>query len=78
MYLCLDCGYMFEDPKTYKESHGLEPPCDKREGCPYCSGAFVKTFKCSECDEWITGSYVKLKGGEKICDGCYVELEIGG
>lgn len=78
MYLCLECNRTFENPKIYKESHGLDPPWEKKEGCPYCSGAFVETFKCNGCGGWITGSYVKTKGGDFICDSCYVELEIGG
>lgn len=78
MYLCLECGHTFESPKIYKESHGLDPPCEQREGCAVCGGAFVRTFKCDECGEWITSSYIKTKGGVLFCDSCYVELELGG
>ena len=73
MYLCLDCGYIFSNPKTYTETHGLDtPPYEKYLACPVCGGAFVETYPCAICDNWITGDYIELSNGDIICDDCYV------
>lgn len=71
MFLCLDCGKLFEEPSYYAETHGLDtPPYETWNGCPKCSGAYVETFECSQCGEWITGDYIEV-GGELICEECY-------
>ena len=60
MYICLDCGYLFEEPKHYTETHGLDtPPYEQLIGCPKCSGAFVETYRCDCCGEWIIDKYIK-------------------
>lgn len=79
MYICLECGKLFEFPQNIVERHGLDfPPYERKEGCPFCGGAFCVTFRCAMCHSWITGSYVQIKGGDKICSDCYTEFEIGG
>lgn len=77
MYLCLDCDALFEEPREYVETHGLDtPPYETWSGCPECAGAYVETMECSECGEWIMGEYVELGGGMVICEKCYVIREI--
>ena len=72
MYLCLDCGALFEDPQKYTETHGLSsPPYETWTGCPECGGGYVETICCHLCGEWVTGEYVKLKDGTVACDQCY-------
>lgn len=70
MFLCLDCGDLFSTPKSYSDSHGLDYGAERWNGCPYCSGAYVSTFECSECGEFITGKYVRI-GDFKYCDKCF-------
>lgn len=44
MYVCLECGYRFEEPKRYEERHGLdrfEGPGEWFSVCPACGGAYV-------------------------------------
>lgn len=41
---CLNCQTIFEDPKMFFKA---------REGCPQCSGDFVKTELCLVCKEWF-------------------------
>ena len=73
MYVCVDCGRLFDDPKSYSESHGLDsPPYEEYSGCPRCAGTYVQTFECDCCGEWITGKYVKLDDGTVACENCYM------
>ena len=72
MYLCLDCENIFDTPKSYIETHGLDsPPYETFDGCLNCGGAYVKTMECASCGEWVAGEYIKLKDGTVICDNCY-------
>ena len=77
MYLCLDCGRLFEEPKRYVETHGLDsPPYEMSKGCPDCGGAYVETMECCMCDEWITGEYIELADGSAVCEECYMKKDI--
>lgn len=81
MYLCLDCESVFEEPKYYTEKHDLDsPPYETWTGCPYCSGAYVKTTLCCQCEDWVTGKYIKLDDYTVICENCYEikDIEDGG
>ena len=78
MFVCLDCDKLFEEPKHYIETHGLEsPPYEEFEGCPYCGGTCVETYRCDCCGQWLVGSYVKTKEGFRYCDNCYTGHELG-
>lgn len=73
MYVCLDCGCLFDDPEAYTESHGLDSlPYETYSGCPKCAGAYVETVECDCCGEWITGEYVELDNGTVACYNCYI------
>lgn len=77
MYICLDCENIFDTPKCYTETHGLNsPPYEIWNGCPKCAGAYVETMCCDQCDNWITGEYIKLKDGAVVCDQCYEVKDI--
>ena len=72
MYLCLDCGNIFDTPKSYTETHGFDfPPYEAWEGCPKCGGPYVKTMECDMCGRWITGEYIKLRDDTFVCSECY-------
>lgn len=72
MYLCLDCGQLFEHPRRYAENYGVDDlPCEVIYGCPNCSGAYVETFKCDACFEYITYDYVHTADGRIYCENCY-------
>ena len=78
MYVCLDCGCIFSEPKNYVETHGFStPPYEKWSGCPNCNGAYTEAYECGCCDEWIDGTYIKLEDGERICENCYTTYELG-
>ena len=77
MYLCVECGKLFEEPIRHVETHGLEcPPYESWDGCPHCGGGYVKTMRCDECGEWIIGEYVELTNGAKYCDACFTLMDI--
>lgn len=77
MFICLDCGHIFSEPRHYTETHGLErPPYEEWFGCPECGGPYTEAYLCDECGEWITGTYVKLNS-ERFCENCYTKYEIG-
>lgn len=77
-FICLDCGEVFSDPSHWEERHGFDyGPFEQRSGCPYCGEAYTEAYKCDCCGEWITGSYIKTDNGLRICEGCYVVMEIG-
>lgn len=78
MFVCYDCGALFEEPKIWTETHGLDtPPYESYAGCPSCGGAFTGTHKCNECGEWIVGEYVQVISGPRICESCYSVMELG-
>ena len=78
MFICLDCGKVFEDPKHYTETHRLDtPPYEEWGGCPSCGGAYTEAYECSCCGEYIDGAYIKTKNGERICENCYITYELG-
>ena len=69
-----------EDVAVWKESRGecWGMPCFESVcGCPECGGDFTETYRCSSCDEWIEGKYIKLENDERICENCYTTYELG-
>lgn len=78
MYICLDCGCLFSEPKHYVETHGLDdPPYEEWNGCPRCGGAYAETYKCDGCNDWLCGTYAETKNGNKYCKRCFIIKEIG-
>ena len=77
-FLCYECEALFDEPKIWTETHGfVDPPYEQYAGCPLCGGGFTTTHKCGCCNEWITGQYIKLDSGERICENCYTTYELG-
>lgn len=77
MYLCIECGALFDEPRRTIETHGLDsPPYEVWNVCPECGGAYVKTMQCDLCGEWITGDYVELDDNSTVCECCYVVKNI--
>jgi hypothetical protein len=77
MFLCRECKNLFEEPKRYVETHGLEtPPYEQLSCCPFCGGEYVKTMPCDYCGEYIEGKYVEMPDRKVCCDYCYIEFDI--
>lgn len=73
MYICLDCGYVFDDgeERVWREKHGLEtPPYEEFRGCPVCGGAYEETTqRCKDCDEFVLSENLY----EGRCEKCLAE-----
>ena len=77
MYVCLECGNIFEEPEHSVETHGFPfPPYEHFYDSPCCGGNFAEAFKCDCCDEWITDSYVKVDD-KRYCSECYRPMDLG-
>lgn len=61
MYICTECGEVFDNISWRIEPHG-EELC----GCPYCGGTAQKAKKCGVCGLYY--SEEELSGG--VCDEC--------
>lgn len=76
MYVCKDCGRIFEDAKHYTDTHGLDsPPYEGWSGCPSCGGDYGVGYTCDGCGEYIVGTYIKLQDGQRLCDNCYNQCD---
>ena len=80
MFLCTECGAIFETPKYYRDYHGEcfgYPAYEEYEAFPCCGGAFAETYECDCCGKWITGEYAELADGSRYCEECYCIKYIG-
>lgn len=78
IFVCRNCGSLFEEPDYYLERHGLDtPPYEHIDMCPVCkSSDIAETFQCALCGEYIISQYIQLSNGLYICSDCYTENEI--
>lgn len=78
MYVCVDCGLIFEQPKDYVETHNLDtPPYEEWSGCPKCAGYYTEAFSCDYCGEWIDDVYIKTDDDRRYCLNCYTVHNLG-
>lgn len=71
MYICEECGAVFEEYEVYKEQHpyGMGYSTEEIAVCPYCKETGIKAAKkCSRCDNWVA----ELEDG--LCDACYGDV----
>ena len=77
MFVCLDCGHVFDKAVRHTETHGFtDGRYETWNGCPKCGGAFVETRCCDNCGEYITDRYIKITNDEFLCSNCYIEKDI--
>ena len=73
MYKCIECGAIFEEPKTWEEYRGEYWGCPCSEtmsGCPECRGDYEEAVECTRCGEWCFED--ELDDG--LCEVCQDEL----
>lgn len=77
MFVCLECGNLFNEPAYWEETHGLEcGPYEKWSGCPSCYGAYTKVYICDCCNDWIVDDYIKIED-KRYCQECCESVELG-
>jgi hypothetical protein len=64
MFKCTECGYLFDEPDTWKEPHG-----EILGGCPCCAGHFDEACQCELCGDWFTEDELTMG----VCDECINE-----
>lgn len=67
MYICCDCGHVFDDPKRIVDD---SPEYGRfvESLCPKCeSGNYEVADWCPDCDKWKPKS-------DKLCEACREEL----
>lgn len=78
MFICIECGNLFEEPREWEETHGLDyGPYEKFSGCPNCHGGYVEAHLCNCCEEYIDDVYIKTDDGHRYCLNCYQVMHIG-
>lgn len=72
-YVCLDCNYQFDEPRSYTETHGLDtPPYEHMSCCPVCGGSYDEAVECADCGDLIPECEAKqLSNGSMLCEACY-------
>ena len=71
MFVCSECGHVFDEPKRWKEKHGLDcPPYENFSGCPSCGGAYADAPICDCCGDYISGDFVVIDD-QTYCDNCF-------
>ena len=54
MYICLECGEEFSNPKTTEDNHGVPFLLKvKHRVSPCCHGAFAEAIRCDRCGNLI-------------------------
>jgi DNA-directed RNA polymerase subunit RPC12/RpoP len=77
LFVCLECGAIFEEPVYWEEKHGLDtPPYEQLSGCKVCRGSYTETYQCSGCGEWIVDDYIKINN-DRYCQDCYHTYTLG-
>lgn len=71
MYICNNCGEVFETPATHEEHHpyGMTSVTEYWAVCPRCREAdFDEAKQCERCGEYVAELH------EGLCDICDGEM----
>lgn len=78
MYICEECGAMFEQPRITYESHPYGEGWATEEGavCPCCGegGLFPEAIQCEYCGEYFALKDVDYIGQHWYCEVCSDDL----
>ena len=71
MFICNECGNVFEEVKVIEERHpyGMTYASEYFSVCPHCNDTNIsEAEECSRCGEYVA----ETKGG--LCDVCYGDM----
>ena len=74
MYICDNCGAVFENTVSIREHHNEldDKAVEEYRGCPVCKyGGVLEAVQCDMCGEFVAYDYVRLKDGTIACSDCY-------
>lgn len=77
MYICNECGLVFNNPKQYSEDRtpygGSSEPgfTEHYKGCPSCGGNYDEAMQCVRCDN----EYISVESDCPFCEGCQLDLD---
>jgi DNA-directed RNA polymerase subunit RPC12/RpoP len=74
IYICLDCGRVFNKPREAHEAHDELPerPYETFAECPGCGGEDIERAEtCAECDAYIGESQARYN----LCPMCESSAE---
>ena len=78
MFVCLDCGKIFETPYHCIDRHGFDtPPYEEWDESPCCGANYADVLVCDGCMDYITDDYIKLVNGDRYCSECFRRYELG-
>lgn len=81
IYICKDCGKIFEEPKQYTEKLNSDKyPYHSWMGCPNdkCTGGnYEITLQCEVCKKYAKEEYITTEDGHVYCSKCYKRHVIG-
>ena len=75
MFICKDCGHIFDESEVWTESRGMfqeQYAYESVDGCPLCRGEYEEAKFCLECesvfkeDDVLGGCYCKKCLSEKF------------
>ena len=72
MYICHNCGAVFDTPDTYEEHHpyGMGYARERWSVCPSCGDTdFDEAKECSRCGEY----FAELED-DGLCELCWDEM----
>lgn len=76
MYICKECGLIFNQPAKYEEDRtpggAFEGGSfiESFSGCPRCSGGYDEAMLCPRCED----TYISTNSRDPFCDDCVSNL----
>lgn len=70
MFICNECGEVFEEPRRWEEHHpyGMTYATEYWSECPRCGGGYEEARQCTICGEYVAQTM------DGMCDECYEEI----
>lgn len=71
MYICKDCGCVFDEAYSYEERHpyGDTYASEYFSCCPACGGDYDEAVRCADCGEWVSEEELH----SELCEECFLE-----